>query len=182
MQELRVLNHILFKRGGKNWGGILIPCTKGSNVESDPGDRYLLQYFHNIFRLVKFLTLDLEILHTHFQSLFNDSMLRNLSIWRCYINLKYTRLSIWPDWSHLTHLWLTTLSTKFNSWRSLFCTAMALLFHSSLQVNLCFRFLLPLFLLFFFLFFSRKHEGFLTSTGKANESNFTNGVSFKSIN
>ena len=31
-------------------------------------------------------------------------------------------------------------------------------------------------------FFSRKHEGFLTSTGNANETNFTNGVLFESIN
>jgi len=134
------------------------------------------------FQAITFLTLDLENLHTHFQSLFNDSILCNLSIWRRYIDLKYTRMSVCPDWSHLNHLWLTTLSRKYNWWRSWFCTAMAVLFLSKLQVNLYFRFLLPLFLLFFFLFFSRKHEGFLTSTGKANESNFTNGVSFKSIN
>jgi hypothetical protein len=80
MQELRVLNHTLFKKKREELRDILLPCCKGSNIESDPGDRYLLQYFQNISRLVKFLTLDLEILHTHFQSFLNDSMLRNLSI------------------------------------------------------------------------------------------------------
>jgi len=80
MQELRLLNRILLKKGREELSGILAPCSKGPNVESDPGDRYLLQYFQNISRLVMFLTLDLENLHIHFQSLFNDSILRNLSI------------------------------------------------------------------------------------------------------
>jgi len=81
MQELRLLNHILLeKKGREELRGILAPCPKGLNVESDPGDQYLLQYFQNITRLVKFTKLDIENLHNHFLSLFNDSILRNLGI------------------------------------------------------------------------------------------------------